>query len=147
MHCGPCIWSGLVRVFDFLGAFKENAKAKHCQGKKRKRFSSFLQNLSGASSLCVRDEVYWTEDLIRARAVSVPGLLCQSGRRRPENKHSVCGTDFLPMQISFFAEKISYDSSLWRRLSITFQARKKIKFHRCSFRNINVKQTSADFVL
>ena len=44
-----------VRVFDFLGrpfwklckwrsAFKENAKAKHCQGKKRKRFSSFLQN-------------------------------------------------------------------------------------------------------
>ena len=75
MHCGPCIWSGLVRVFDFLGrpfwklckwrsAFKENAKAKHCQGKKRKRFSSFLQNLSGASSLCVRDEVFWTEDLI-----------------------------------------------------------------------------------
>ena len=43
MLCGPCIWSGLVRVFDFLGrpfwklckwrsAFKENAKAKHCQG-------------------------------------------------------------------------------------------------------------------
>ena len=75
MHCGPCIWSGLVRVFYFLGrpfwklckwrsAFKENAKAKHCQGKKRKRFSSFLQNLSGASSLCVRDEVFWTEDLI-----------------------------------------------------------------------------------
>ena len=43
---------------------KENAKAKHCQGKKQKRFSSFLQNLSGASSLCVRDEVFWTEDLI-----------------------------------------------------------------------------------
>ena len=75
MLCGPCSWSGLVRVFDFLGrpfwklckwrsAFKENAKAKHCQGKKRKRFSSFLQNLSGASSLCVRDEVFWTEDLI-----------------------------------------------------------------------------------
>ena len=75
MHRGPCIWSGLVRVFHFLGrpflklckwrsAFKENAKAKHCQGKKRKRFSSFLQNLSGASSLCVRDEVFWTEDLI-----------------------------------------------------------------------------------
>ena len=72
---GPCIWSGLVRVFHFLrrpfwklckwrSAFKENAKAKHCQGKKRKRFSSFLQNLSGASSLCVRDEVFWTEDLI-----------------------------------------------------------------------------------
>ena len=75
MFCGPCSWSGLVRVFDFLwatilktlkwrSAFKENAKAKHCQGKKRKRFSSFLQNLSGASSLCVRDEVFWTEDLI-----------------------------------------------------------------------------------
>ena len=46
------------------GAFKENVKARHCQGKKRKRFSSFLQNLSGASSLCVSDEVFWTEDLI-----------------------------------------------------------------------------------
>ena len=32
-------------------AFKENVKAKHCQGKKQKRFSSFLQNLSRASSL------------------------------------------------------------------------------------------------
>ena len=70
-----CIAGLAVRVFDFLGrpfwklckwrsAFKENAKAKHCQGKKQKRFSSFLQNLSGASSLCVRDEVFWTEDLI-----------------------------------------------------------------------------------
>ena len=38
--------------------------AKHCQGKKQKRFSSFLQNLSAASSLCVHDEVFWTEDLI-----------------------------------------------------------------------------------
>ena len=46
------------------GAFKENAKAKHFQGKKRKRFSSFLQNLSEASSLYVSDEVFWTEDLI-----------------------------------------------------------------------------------
>ena len=31
---------------------------------RNKGFSSFLQNLSGASSLCVRDEVFWTEDLI-----------------------------------------------------------------------------------
>ena len=48
-------------VFDFLwpfwrlckwrSTFNENAKAKHCQRKKQKRFSSFLQNLSGASSL------------------------------------------------------------------------------------------------
>ena len=37
--------------FTWRSAFKESAKAKHCQGKKRKRFSSFLQNLSGASSL------------------------------------------------------------------------------------------------
>ena len=29
-----------------------------------KGFSSFSQNLSGASSLCVSDEVFWTEDLI-----------------------------------------------------------------------------------
>ena len=41
-----------------------NAKAKNCQGKKQKEFSSFLQNLTGASSLRVRDEVFWTEDLI-----------------------------------------------------------------------------------
>ena len=32
-------------------ALKENVKAKHCQGKKRKSFSYFLQNLSRASSL------------------------------------------------------------------------------------------------
>ena len=38
--------------------------AKHCQGKKQKRFSSFLQNRSGVSSLSVRDEVFWTKDLI-----------------------------------------------------------------------------------
>ena len=64
-----------------------------------------------------------------------------------DNKHAVCGTDFSPMQINFFAENISDYSSLWRRLSITCQARKKIKFHRCSFRNVNVKQICADFVL
>ena len=29
-----------------------------------KGFSSFLPNLSGASSLYVRDEVFWTKDLI-----------------------------------------------------------------------------------
>ena len=49
------------RVFDLLwpfwklckwrSTFKENATTKHCQRKKQKRFSSFLQNLSGASSL------------------------------------------------------------------------------------------------
>ena len=71
LFLGLQCFAGLaVRVFDFLGrpfvgsAFKENDTAKHCQGKKQKRFSSFLQNLSGASSLCVRHEVFWTEDLI-----------------------------------------------------------------------------------
>ena len=59
-----------------------------------------------------------------------------------DNKHTVCGTNFSPMQFNFFAENISDDSSLWRRLSITCPARKKIKFHRCSFLNINVKQTT-----
>ena len=43
-----------------------------------------------------------------------------------DDKHAVCGTDFSPMQINFFAENISDDSSLWRRLSISCQARKKI---------------------
>ena len=29
-----------------------------------------------------------------------------------DNKHAVCETDFLPMQINFFAENVSDDSSL-----------------------------------
>ena len=37
--------------FEVRSAFKENAKAEDCQGKKQKRFSSFLKNLSEASSL------------------------------------------------------------------------------------------------
>ena len=53
-----------MKTLKWSSAFKENSKAKNCEGKKRKRFSSFLQNLSGASSLCVRNEVFWTEDLI-----------------------------------------------------------------------------------
>ena len=57
-----------------------------------------------------------------------------------DNKHAVCGTDFSPMEINFFAKNISDDSSLWWRLSITCQARKMIKFHQCSFWNIKVKQ-------
>ena len=53
-----------LKTLKWRSAFTENATAKHCQGKKQKRFSSFLQNLSAASSLYVRDEVFWTEDLI-----------------------------------------------------------------------------------
>ena len=74
MLCGPCSWSGLVRVFLIsLGDHLENFEVEECfqreclgetlSGKKQKGFSSFLQNLSGASSLCVRDEVFWNEDL------------------------------------------------------------------------------------
>ena len=57
-------WATILKTLEWRSAFKENAKVKHCQGKKRKRFSSFFQNLSGTSSLCVNDEVFWTEDLI-----------------------------------------------------------------------------------
>ena len=57
-------WATILKTLKWRGAFKENAKAKHFQGKKRKRFSSFLQNLSEASSLYASDEVFWTEDLI-----------------------------------------------------------------------------------
>ena len=33
MHCGPCIWSGLVRVFDFLGRpFWKECFQRECQG-------------------------------------------------------------------------------------------------------------------
>ena len=53
MHCGlafevdwfePLTSSGDLFENFAIGrsTFKENAKAKHCQGKKRKRFSSFL---------------------------------------------------------------------------------------------------------
>ena len=58
-------WATILKTLKWRSAFKENAKAKNCQGKKQKGFSSFLQNLSGASSLCVRDEVFWTEVLIK----------------------------------------------------------------------------------
>ena len=54
----------ILKTLKWRSAFKENATAKHCQGKKQKRFSSFVQNLSAAGSLCVHDEVFWTEDLI-----------------------------------------------------------------------------------
>ena len=37
-----------------------------------------------------------------------------------DNKHAVCGTNFSPMQINFFAENISDDSSLWTRLLAWF---------------------------
>ena len=57
-------WATILKTLKWRSAFKENATAKHCQGKKPKSLSSFLQNLLGASSLCVRDEVFWTEDLI-----------------------------------------------------------------------------------
>ena len=48
----------------------EECFQRECQGEtlsgkhKRKFFLSFLQNLSGTSSKCVSDEVFWTEDLI-----------------------------------------------------------------------------------
>ena len=59
-----------------------------------------------------------------------------------DHQHAVCGTNFSPMQINFFAENISDDSSLRKWLSITCQARKKIKFHRCSFREFKRAKTA-----
>ena len=35
-------WRAFGKLCERRSAFKENAKAKHCQGKKRKRFPSFL---------------------------------------------------------------------------------------------------------
>ena len=75
MPCGPCSWSGLIRVFDFLGRpfwklwsggvlSKRMPRRNIVRERKEKGFSSLVQNLSGASSLCVSDEVFWTEDLI-----------------------------------------------------------------------------------
>ena len=57
-------WATVLKTLKWRSAFKENATVKHCQGKKEKRFSSLLQNLSAVISLCVHDEVFWTEDLI-----------------------------------------------------------------------------------
>ena len=42
-------WATILKTFRWSSAFKENAKAKRCQGKKQKRFWSFLQNLSARS--------------------------------------------------------------------------------------------------
>ena len=63
---GDCheLLATILKTLKWRSAFKENATAKRSQGKKQKRFSSFLQNLSAASSVWVRDEVFWTEDLI-----------------------------------------------------------------------------------
>ena len=47
----PFLGQPFWKLSKWRSAFKENAKVKQCQGKKRKKFSSFLQNLSGASSL------------------------------------------------------------------------------------------------
>ena len=33
-----------------------------------------------------------------------------------DNKHAVCGTNFSPIEINFFAKNSSDDSSLWTRL-------------------------------
>ena len=41
-------WATILKTLKWRSAFKENAKAKNCQGKKQKGFSSFLQNQSGA---------------------------------------------------------------------------------------------------
>ena len=76
-----------------------------------------------------------------------PSESCAVHLLTSDNKHAVnCGIDVSPIQINFLAENISDNSSLWRRLWITCQARKKIRFHRCSFRNMNVKQIYALFL-
>ena len=58
-------WATILKTLKWRSALKENVTPKHCQGKKQKRFSSFLQNMSAASSLHVRDEVFWAEDLMK----------------------------------------------------------------------------------
>ena len=51
MLCGPCSWSGLIRVFDFLGRpFWKLWSYKICQ--------------EPVVYMCVSDEVFWTKDLI-----------------------------------------------------------------------------------
>ena len=41
-------WATILKTLKWRSAFKQNATAKHCQAKKQKKFSSFLQNLSAA---------------------------------------------------------------------------------------------------
>ena len=64
LFLGLQCFAGLAVKVDWFESLKTLKWRKNCQGKKQKGFSSFLQNLSRASSLCVRDEVFWTEDLI-----------------------------------------------------------------------------------
>ena len=54
-----------------------------------------------------------------------------------DNKHAVCGTDFLPMRWFFFVEE-TFDH---------VPSKEKDQVSRCSFQNIKVKQICADFFL
>ena len=65
MHCGPCSWRRLVRVFHFLGVLSKVMPRRNIARERNERnFHLFLQNLRGTSGLCKSDEVFWTEDLI-----------------------------------------------------------------------------------
>ena len=62
IHCGLAIEGDWLECFDLLGghfencagAFQKNAKAKHCQRKKRNRFSPFLTKSERESLVCAQ---------------------------------------------------------------------------------------------
>ena len=57
-------WATISKTLQVEECFQRECQGKTLSGKETKRFSSFLQNLSRAYSLCVSDEVFWTKDLI-----------------------------------------------------------------------------------
>ena len=56
-----------------------------------------------------------------------------------DNKHAVCGMYFSPMQINFFAENISEDSSMWRLGDFRSRARQG---KRSSFTNVHFRTST-----
>ena len=75
MLCGPCSWSGLVRVFDFLerpfwklwsgGVLWKRMPRRNIVRERNKRgFHLSYKIYQEPVVFAVRDEVFWTEDLI-----------------------------------------------------------------------------------
>ena len=80
-------WATILKTLKWGSAFKENARAKHFQGKKQKGFSSFLQNLSGVSStsrLVHNFNPYWTWQVYPILYLESSSLTTHAGFRNED---------------------------------------------------------------
>ena len=75
MLCGPCSWSGLIRAFDFLGRlfwklwsggvlWKRMPRRNIVRDRNKRGFHLSYKIYQEPVVFAVRDEVFWTEDLI-----------------------------------------------------------------------------------